>query len=443
MAGPLISNYGLGTAKYHGVLAPNAAYQAGIEAVLNQYKQEMENIVNLSTPAFDIFGKNKFPFVGERIIVPMKIANPGSFSAGSEYSVLPRGSGSKYQEMQAIETYLWAQMEITKGALSKAKGKGAIIDLLDSETRGTAETFAFNLQRQLWGDGVGYLCRQSGAVVGADPYTITIYTTGAGIPHNTSRLMENATVRWGANAGELQATTNTRWGVIRDITDDDEFIVDMSGYGTTAPVADDYFVMGDDNATSYALEFMGFGGFLDNTATIQGLAPATFSWWKSGVKDYQVGAVDVPLQDEYLNRGCALHQRRSKSNPDVIFAHDSMEPEIYRALVSDRRFVNKGDYKMGYSSLGYQFRGQNIDIVYDCMAPRNSLTLVNKGAFKYAEQEPMGWMLEEFSHGMFRPSTAGKPSGLATYGMIGQFVTMNRRAVTALTGFSATVDWSD
>jgi hypothetical protein len=436
---------GGGSSAYGSVLAPDAAFQAGVEAVMRTLTLDLTNLVQKEMPAFNVFKTNSVKWSGREGVAPLKLANPGSFSGVGEGGVLPAASASLYQETKFPRRFAYGQMALSGPALAACADKGSLVNLLSTESEGLIDNTQWNFQRMLWGDGTGRLVECESYAAGVVTIEdVAADLTNAGTPTNVSRLVENMNILCAAaaNIGSVYAAGTHGAGRIVDVLSDTTFKIDTGSWVGLDPANTFLVTCGDSGgAFSYNKEFTGLGSMLDNTATLQGLAPATFPMWQSGSLSF---GTDVPLDDTMLNRLALYHKQRNKQKvPNLGLAHSAMENEFFKAVVGDRRYVNRKDYGLGFSDIAYSYQGKEIPMMYDDMAPRGSILYLDKKMFFYAWQKALGWQLTQFTGGsIFRPDPANTDQGIATYGAYGQFVTYNRRAISKGSGFQYTYDFA-
>jgi len=434
-----ISKLGGSTSDYLSVLASK-----GLEPVMQAMVKDITNLIEVNTEALAIFQKQKFAWSGREVVVPLKVRLQGSFAGAGEGETLPSAGANVWQETKADEKFVYSQMAVSGPALASCTGKNSMINLLTDAKSSVTDVFRFHLQRMLWGDGSGLLCEVDSYNAGTK--VVTIKTTGGTAfgghyaPYNTSRLLEGAHIAWGT-AAQL-ATVGDGYAKVVDILSDSTF--EISTPTGNVPAAGDCFVMGDSASCSYNKELMGFSDMLSITATLQGLDPATYAYWKPLTLALNSGGAALPIEDAHFVRACALYgQRFPGAIPDVAFAHPSIEVELFNMMSGDRRFANVSKYEGGFSSLAVQYRGKQIPIVFDPMAPRNQIVFLEKKYWTYGWKREMGWVITEFNGGsMFRPDPSNTDQGIATYGAYGQFVTTNRRRALVMSDVDATVDFA-
>jgi len=438
-----------GSSAYGSVTAPAAAFQAGVEAVMTQLTLDLTSIIQNEMPAFDVFKAQKVTWKGREGVVPLKIANPGSFSGVSEGGTLPAASASQYQETKFPRRFGYGQMALTGPALAACDGKGALVNLLATESEGLIDSVKWNFQRMLWGDGSGILCELKTYAGGLCTIeSVAGDLTNSTAPTNTSRLIENMNVvgALAANIGSAYDAA-THWASrIDDVTLDNKFTINTTDLVGITPADNQMVICGDTGgAFSYNKEFTGLGSMLSTVSAtaLQGIKEDDFPFWASGQLDFQSSGNDVPMDDTHLNRLALYHRQRNRMKvANCAIAHVAMENEFFKAVVGDRRYANKKDYGLGFSDLAYCYQGTDIPIMYDDMAPRGSILFLDKKMFFYAWQKPLGWVMTQFNGGsIFRPDPNNTDQGIAAYGAYGQFATYNRRAITQGSGFQYTYDF--
>jgi len=113
--------------------------------------------------------------VFKALVASAKSARP---SSSSTFPTAKQGTYDEYTLF--MKRGMYAQLQFDGLAMACSRGKGAVMDLLQSETKGIMIHIANKLNRQFWGDGSGRLARVDVAAsgsptVGIDQGTIELF----------------------------------------------------------------------------------------------------------------------------------------------------------------------------------------------------------------------------------------------------------------------------
>jgi len=402
-------------------------------------RKPMQELVKTKAMGWKLFKEGSFKVDGDRYLrIPLQIRLSAAFSGVAENGPLPRAGRSGYAEAKApvVEVYSALQMSALSEAITRA---GSVpINTPRDEMKGIATSFAGNLDRMLFGFSSGKIVKvKSVTEIAAPVYTITVATDQTDVFADTAPLFAGMRVAWGT-AAELGSgvTGADGHGEVKHVTDSTNFIVEVLD-GTTIPAADDYFVCGDDTTHSYGREFVGLREMIDNTATIQGLDPASANYPFWVVNRYQAngGGAAITLQLPHLMAACIKHGKMFDGEPvpDTIVCRPEIAIEYFDILYPNQRFSPGKFAGTGVSpdELDWNYAGKRLKWLYSPKSMANKLLFMERGYFTYGWLEKPGWVTNR-NNGFITEPVPGVNARRGYYGAIGQFVTTDRRRITTL-----------
>jgi len=189
-------------------------------------------------------------------------------------------------------------------------------------------------------------------------------------------------IRFGATASTI--------ATVASITDGDTFEIDAA----VAAIADNDAIYIAQSATqsNKDYEIMGLKGLIDdgtNVASLQGLARATYIWWKSYVNDNttQRSLTDALLHDTWI-------QAQKKGDTKYILTSWDVQSAYGQLLTPDRRYTN-GDMKLNGGFTGVDFNG--IPMVADYDAPYDEAFFIDPSTLSIEDIAPISFLKEDGS----------------------------------------------
>jgi len=308
--------------------------------------------------------------------------NTGS-AAGSETLTLPTAGYQQYMQANVTMKYNFHTLAITDVALKASqRSKEFLVNVLETEYQGAKNDMQRQLSRQGYGDGTGVICQIDG--VGSTP---TFDLDNPMVGKNATDYMSIGNALLFATGTD--GTGSAVYGVISTITGDNEMTV-----ATDSGIADnDYVFLGHTAASpdtaNNAKEMMGLKGLIDdgtNVATFEGLARATYIWWKSYVNSNstQRSLTDALLHTTYL-------EAKKKGDPKYGLTHYDVYSAYGQFLTPDRRYTETMTLNGGFT--GVNFNGIPIVADFDC--PYDELYFIDPSTLSVEDLAPMSFLQED------------------------------------------------
>jgi len=421
-----------GSSEYDGVVA-----NTNMDALLRDIvSSSIVSQLNLSTPSLDVFGGFSESMSGRRMTAPLETQVSGSFSAAAEGETIIGADKSEYTEYEVLAKYIYGQMALTGQVMNATRNsKGALRRAISVETDGLVRSFRHQLQRQFWGNGVGYM-GLADSVDGGDTVTMDDTATYP-VPTDTRHFLKGMKVAWGT-AAQLASNANDGYGVISGVTSSTVFTITKTGGNN--PAASDYFLMGDANVNSLSKELMGMGGMSDATADLQAVAIASYPSWVPTVLHANAGGgVGVDLTQDLMLRMVNKFVNINGEQPDCILAHYNMQNEYIKTISPDTRYAPQ-TMKGGHKTIQYAAGAGDILFVWDRYAPYYRLLFLKKNSFRYAWWQKPGWITTGNPNGQILRFVPNGDQAVGIYGAYGNFYTRNRQHLGILDEVNCTID---
>lgn len=229
-------------------------------------------------------------FVGNEFRIPFKAKRNNAVGFRSENETLPAPGKSSYTYLQEPMRYAYAGFNITGQLLkASASNEGAFKTAFTAEMEDTTLALKLDVNRAAHGDGSGHITNvrtntASGQTV--IPVDTTVNFRGGEILDFTDNVGASLSANHevvGIDRPNRTITVSPALGANITTT---SLIVRASSDSTTAVPNN-----------SYNKEIQGLKSIVSDTGTLHGLNPATYTWWKSYVKNVGGAISDSVLRD--------------------------------------------------------------------------------------------------------------------------------------------------
>lgn len=139
------------------------------------------------------------------------------------------------------------------------------------------------------------------------------------------------------------------------------------------------------------LDPMGLQGIVSDSTTLQGLAPATYTWWKANV--LANGAVNRAISETLLQTAMDTTEINSDGEVKLVLTTYGVSRAYQQLLTTKRQYMNQLDLKGGKKAL--DFNGKPM--VTDKQAPANKIFMLDTDFLKIYELADWDWMQEDGS----------------------------------------------
>lgn len=310
----------------------------------------------------------------------------------------PYSGKAAYQQPYTDLKYAFGTIELTDQAIAATnEGNGsikAIAAILNTEIQALKDDIKMDINRQMHGDGKGYLCLTNGT--GANSTTLIVDTSKSGgdateylcagmYIHLGSGTAANTAVAISSvdSATQVTLATASYW---------DNNIPVVKGTGTTLV-----------NTTGSTTEIMGLAGIIDdgdNVATIQNIARASYPWACSHTEDTTLTLTEAQMISIYL-------KTKRYGGSKVIFAGADLYAYYGQLMTSlkktaDLKEILSGGWK------GLEFMdGVGVMLDFDCWD--HYMQFVDFDALTIAEMsEPFAWLEADAHGGILKRSASNR-----------------------------------
>lgn len=331
--------------------------------------------LNNSTVLLSRLQRNQEDVSGDTLTayVPLVYERNQGVGARADGGSLPTAKYRKVKQAAIPLRYNYGRIEVTGPAIAGSRNAAAaFMKVIDFEVRGMVEGMRVDINRQLFNDGTGYLCRINGSSTGA---TVTVDTPG-------TQYLEDGMTLDTVTGGT--ATTGT--GVVSSVDSSTKFTVTPATSYT-----DNHYLV---RTGSYNVEMMGVLGIIDDTSYVtilQGITrtDGNDTWFRANV-----------LDNNGTNRGLTLDLMQESSDAaekkggriSLVCSNYELRRKYADLLVADKRFVNKLTLDGGFSALEYSAGGDPIPFVVDRHSRDNVLFFIDESTMALYRASDFDWM---------------------------------------------------
>jgi len=280
-----------------------------------------------------------------------------------------------YKAVTIPNRYLSGALEITGPAIRAAKANvGAFVDGVKSEVDGLTNDFIRNLNRQLNGNGTGWLGYwtavddTSGTVIDDSQGNAFIHLDGAGVYTLDLIDTDNSTVNGNGIVVTVGAENANDWTV--------------TWTGTVASSGDGDYLVYDGTINT---EVMGIDGIISAsdpglpTGGLQGLAVATFGYWKA--QSFGASGTKRDLSFELMQKPLTridTHSGANASDVPFLLANGPIYDKYCALCRADKRHVNTMRLDGGQTAVDFN----GYPLVIDPQTKRNTIFYPNPKAME-------------------------------------------------------------
>lgn len=327
---------------------------------------------------------------GKSFTVPLHTSRNKSAGRGAaDYGTLPTAGQQGYETTIVPNKYLYGRLEVSGPTIAATRDNaGAFVQALESEVDGLTRDFKRQFNRQLNGNGTGWLAYWTGA----DDVSGTTVDDGQGnafvhlgtgttvvdvvdASDNTTILGNDVTITLGAKGASSYSIT---WS------------------GTVAGSADgDYAVLND----TLGNEMMGIDGIISASdpplGALQSLAVASYPFWVA--QSFTNSGTNRQLAFEDIQEvidAIATQSDYTEGDIGMIFGNFPIRRSYYKLCIAERRHVNTMELDGGWKALDFN----GIPFVADSQAKRNTLFFVNFDTMAIFRTSDFDWMDKDGSY---------------------------------------------
>jgi len=373
-------------------------------AVLKEdYLPPVREQLNNDNPVIQKLVAKKQEATGKRFYVPLHYGRNNGVGYRSEGAQLPAAGHQKYKESTGNTKYLYGQIEITGPTIKAMRNdKGAFIRAVDSEMRGLLRDLKDQRARALFGDGTGKL-----ATFDANTSTTTLTV-------DSVKYFQVGMIIDIISSGGVVSVAG------REITAIDvaNKTITISGANVTTVNTDIAVVTGD-----YNNEAMGLGGIMSTTLSLQGINPATDTWWKPNV--LRNNGTPRSLSQQLMRQAVDLSELQG-SQINMITSSYGIRAAYEALLQNQVRIVSPMELEGGHKTLEYDGR----PIVVDRYHHSGKMYFLDMDELDLYQLSDFEWM--EDDKGAVLSKVPGYDKYEATMFCYETLITYKRNAHTAL-----------
>lgn len=352
-------------------LATTATDKLFLEYILPGLNVEIRE----NTVLYDRFETDSDSVLGKYAVFKCLTASPKSARPSSSSSLPTAKSGTYDEFILHMKRGMYAQLQFDGLAVACGKGKGAVMELIKSETQAILIYIANKLNKQFWGDGSGRLAQLyaansndtsitvDGPLFGqdssgrTDPATYLAEGMDVDIRHSTTGALE---------AEEVEITT---------IADQGDGTADLTMAENVTASSDAYIFDHDTYASSQAAGTgvpQGLRGIVAvadpytgvTQRSFQNIDRDTYTWARGQEVDMASAAVTNQKMLESVMKG----ERYGRIK--VIITNDVIWRAYYEILETDKTMPNEPAMWGGVSGISfYGGRSGKIPVIYDTDCP--------------------------------------------------------------------------
>lgn len=310
---------------------------------------------------------------GKYVTFPLHTRRNSGIGARNEMELLPTPGQQGFTSGRVNLKFQYGGIQVTGQLIELAdKNYQAFANALDQEIKGLKNDLGKDLNRQVYGTGVGTL-----ATITADgANTVTVADTmylqlGEQIDILDGTTLGNATPTVKASNRQITAI-NTTTGVVT-----------YSGADATA-VANDVLVRtGNGNR-----EWTGLGAIIKNTGTLYNIDPTVEPLWAA--------QIDTNGSNRAVSEGLMIQMadniQTAGGKVTAIFSNLGVRRAYWNLLSQQRQYVNTQEFTGGFKGLAFTTDQGEIPFVTDTDAPKNTMLFVNEDELTLYRESEWGWM---------------------------------------------------
>ena len=334
----------------------------------NQYLGPIREQVNYEVVLLSELDKNSDMVTGKNFTIPLHYGGNEGIAALAENGTLPTAGNQQYKETIVPQRYVYGRINLTGPTIKAARNDaGAFVRAVDSEVKGLTKDLKRELNRMFWNDGTGALtvCGTTSAST-----TVTVASTKFIRPGMIVDILVTADGTTGSGAVGVtvlsvpSATTFTISGSA--ITTDSTYSVYRSG--------------------SRNLEPMGLQGIVSATKVLQGLDPATYTWWKANILDN--GGTSRSITENLVQQAQDATEMNSDGSVKLVLTSMGVRRAYQALLTTQRQYMNTLDLKGGRKALDFN----GLPLVADKDAPTGKLFMLDTDYLSIYQLSDFEWM---------------------------------------------------
>lgn len=337
-----------------------------------QYIAPIGEVLNNKTPILQRIGKDYESVVGKDFQFPLHYGRNEGIGARAEGGALPTAGNQAYKSATLPMRYQYGRFQLTGPSIKAARNsEGAFVKAIDSEMKGLTNDMVNSLGRQIFGDGSGILA----TCASASTVNITVDSTAK---LRVGQRVDILVTSTGATTAGVVGTT------VSSITSATVFVV-ADAPATAASIDNTYSVYA---AGARNLEIMGLSGIVAETdpasGSLQGLAVATYPWWKATVQANSGTA--RAISDTILQTALDTLEQNSNGTATALYTTYGVRRAYQALLTANKSYVNTQKLAGGYEAIAYN----NLPIIPDKNCAAKTIYVVDESELKFYRMSDNG-----------------------------------------------------
>ena len=320
-----------------------AAYDAVLKEV---YEKTIVALLNSRTRTRNLFKKETGSWEGRQVRYPLNVRRNQGVMFTTENGTLPSAGNQQYTETRIPMRYAHGRIQLSIQTIKHSRtSKGAFKRAMDQEMMGLVRDLGNDLNRSMFGAGLGTLAFVNEATPTGDTTLIVDAPGGVvGATHGNRFLNVGMTVGFiNSGSGALRGTGASPGRTVTAVstdgtnvtldsapgggTADNDFVVRIASTASTLVVTD----------SAYNQEFNGLLALIDDSTyvtTLNNVSRTTYPIFKSSVLA-SVG----PLSADVLQRGLDVADQLGEAQIKNFIAHHSVRRAYLTMVDADRRYI--------------------------------------------------------------------------------------------------------
>lgn len=324
---------------------------------------------------------------GKRIVIPIQTAFTEAVGARVANSyTLPTAARNTYDQSYITQKRNYGRIKVDGFAIESTKGKGGWVDVMAAETKGVANAFALDLDRQSIGKGdcvIGHVASTSSSTITVDnPFGIT--------EASTARLFRAGMVLdgWDSDGSTgIHVDSLTISSIAANV-------LTMSADTGISDLADgDYLAREDaysDTAASQG-EIMGLDGIVSDTChpgteLFQGIDADTVPTWQANL-DTTSQVISEPVLQSMLD---TIEKVTDGDPVNLCMTTYELRNKLIEIMQADR-MINTMDLKGGWKAIKYVGGSIELPITVHKNCPTGYLYMVALPHIKFYTLKKLVW----------------------------------------------------
>ena len=331
-------------------------YEPGINKQLNDEVVALRRVERSSDVIETTVG-------GRFVTFAIKTRRNSGIGARNELEQLPQPGHQGSAAARVGLKYQYGSIRLTGQAFELAtKSYQAFVSVLENELDGLKTDLAVDLNRQVYGDGSGKLCKGLNSGGGSNTFEVdsTLYI----------QMDEMVDILDGDSLNDPLGPTVKASN--RQVIFIDTVLRKVTVNGPSVDMDDQDIVVRHGN---HNREWTGFAKIIDNQKALFNIDPNVEPVWKAEV-DHNSGT------NRPLSEGLMIHMadriRTNGGKVTAIFSNLGVRRAYFNLLTQQRQYVNTKEFTGGFNGLAFTTDAGDIPFVTDVSAPQNLQYFVNE-----------------------------------------------------------------